>query len=63
MQAYTNPEHLEALRRQAQQATKLEFLQQQKQKRLRGAYKAAKYALKTLVNTLLLEPILVNTTR
>jgi hypothetical protein len=57
MQTYTNPEHLETLRRQAQQATKLEFLHSQKQKRLRGAYKAAKYALHTLVNALLLEPM------
>jgi hypothetical protein len=57
MQTYTNPDYLETLRQQAQQATHLEFLHQQKQKRLRGAYKAAKYALHTLVTTLLLEPM------
>lgn len=58
MQTYNNPEHLETLRRQAQKASQLEFLNQQKQKRLRGAFKAAKYALITFVSTLVLEPIL-----
>jgi hypothetical protein len=56
MQTYTNLEHLETLRRQAQHATRLGFLQQQKQKRLRGAYRAAKYALRTFF-WLLLEPV------
>jgi hypothetical protein len=62
MQTYTNPEHLEILRCQAQQATQLEFLRCQKQKRLRGAYKAAKYALATFLSVLL-EPMHFSTSR
>jgi hypothetical protein len=56
MQTYTNPEHLETLRCQAQLATQLGFLQQQRQKRMRGASRAAKYALRTFFH-LLLEPV------